>query len=105
MVLTSSDKASEMTRETAFNQKLQQHVVQFAKLYKDANIKLVNTYCPFEEALNNPKKYHARDNACSNADGVSCLWMDHLHPGVAIHKLVAEKVASIIPSFFDPWAY
>ncbi|KAK1828693.1 cellulose-binding GDSL lipase acylhydrolase [Podospora conica] len=54
----------------------------------------VDTAPAFNEALGNPKKYGSPDATCYNGDGVSCLWFNDYHPGVAINRLVAESVAS-----------
>jgi phospholipase/lecithinase/hemolysin len=72
----------------------------FAQLNPDAVVKLIDSEPPFVEAINNPTKYGAPDNLCENMDGVSCLWWDNLHPGVAIQRLLAENVAAAWPEFF-----
>ncbi|KAF2095286.1 hypothetical protein NA57DRAFT_79775 [Rhizodiscina lignyota] len=95
----SSDRSEEEAAETVFNSKLQDYVQRFRESH-NVNAHLVDTVGPFNEALNNPKKYGAPDATCANTDGTSCLWFDHLHPGVAIQKLVAEKVASDVTTFF-----
>ncbi|KAK0649165.1 hypothetical protein B0T16DRAFT_349774, partial [Cercophora newfieldiana] len=55
---------------------------------------LVDTAAPFNEALANPTEYGAPNATCYNGDGVSCLWFNDYHPGVAINRLVAEAVAT-----------
>ncbi|KAL8334183.1 hypothetical protein RB593_003724 [Gaeumannomyces tritici] len=59
---------------------------------------VVDTAAPFNEAINNPKAYGARDAVCFGGDG--CLWFNDYHPGVQIHKLVAQAVAKVVGK---PW--
>ncbi|KAI0125625.1 hypothetical protein BJ170DRAFT_440402 [Xylariales sp. AK1849] len=61
---------------------------------------IVDTSVPFETAINNPTAYGAPNATCYNADGVSCLWFNNYHPGVAIQKLVAGTVAKTVGA---PW--
>ncbi|KAJ2904348.1 hypothetical protein MKZ38_008264 [Zalerion maritima] len=53
---------------------------------------VVDTANPFYEAIDNPAEYGAPDATCYNEDGVSCLWFNNYHPGVAINELVAAAV-------------
>lgn len=61
---------------------------------------VVDTTAPFDKAINNPTAHGAPDATCYNADGVSCLWFNDYHPGVAIQKLVAQAVAQAVGSPF-----
>ncbi|KAK9781225.1 hypothetical protein SCAR479_05046 [Seiridium cardinale] len=61
---------------------------------------IVNTSVPFYKAINNPTAYGAPNATCYNSDGVSCLWFNDYHPGIAIQGLVAEAVAETVGA---PW--
>jgi phospholipase/lecithinase/hemolysin len=57
---------------------------------------LYDTVVPFEQAIADPTAYGSPNATCYNSDGVSCLWYNDYHPGQAIHKLVAEGVATLV---------
>lgn len=61
---------------------------------------IVDTSVPFYKAINNPTAYGSPDATCYNGDGVSCLWFNNYHPGIAINNLVAEAVAETVGA---PW--
>ncbi|KAM5346160.1 hypothetical protein ACJ41O_009165 [Fusarium nematophilum] len=75
------------------------------KAFKAANSgvtsKLVDTSAAFMRAINNPTQYGAPDATCYNGDGVSCLWFNDYHPGVAIERLVAGDVAKEVNRKFS----
>lgn len=50
----------------------------------------------FNTVLDNPTQYGAPDATCMNYNGVSCLWVDGLHPGQAIHRSVAAGVKALL---------
>ena len=52
----------------------------------------------FNTVLDNPTQYGAPDATCTNYNAVSCLWVDGLHPGQAIHKSVAAGVKALLDS-------
>jgi hypothetical protein len=83
-----------------WNDALVANLAAFAQLNPDAVVRLIDSAPPFIEAIENPTKYGAPDNLCENKDGVSCLWWDNLHPGVAIQRLLAKDVAAAWPEFF-----
>lgn len=53
--------------------------------------------------LDDPQAWGAPDAHCINANGVSCLWWDTLHPGQAIQGQLGDAVAAQLASdgFFD----
>lgn len=57
--------------------------------------RLLDTWAPFNKALENPTRYGAPNASCYNADGVSCLWFNDYHPGVEINRLVAAGAADL----------
>jgi phospholipase/lecithinase/hemolysin len=79
-----------------YNQLLGQAVTAFKGNYSGVQTWLYDTTGPFNTALNNPTAYGAKDATCYNSDGVSCLWWNDYHPGLAIHKLVAQGVAALV---------
>ncbi|PQE17017.1 carbohydrate esterase family 16 protein [Rutstroemia sp. NJR-2017a BBW] len=79
-----------------YNQLLGQAVTAFKGNYTGVQTWVYDTTGPFNTALNNPTAYGAKDATCYNSDGVSCLWWNDYHPGLAIHKLVAQGVAALV---------
>jgi len=77
-----------------FNELLAKSSDKFESTHPGVTSVLVNTAIPFNKAINNPRAYGASDATCHNKDGISCLWFDPYHPGVAIQKLVANAVAA-----------
>lgn len=57
---------------------------------------VVDTAPAFNEAVQNPKRFGAKDATCWNADGVSCLWFNDYHPGQAIQKLVSQAAGAAV---------
>ncbi|VUC25796.1 unnamed protein product [Clonostachys rosea] len=57
--------------------------------HDDVKGQVFDTAPAFRRALKSPETYGAPNATCFNADGVSCLWTDYFHPGVAIQELVA----------------
>ena len=74
-----------------FNKLLSDRAAEYFK-GKTATYAIVDTQAPFNAAIDNPTKYGSRDAKCYNSDGKTCLWYNDYHPGMAIHKLVAEGV-------------
>ncbi|KAH8168290.1 GDSL-like lipase/Acylhydrolase domain-containing protein [Sarocladium implicatum] len=83
-----------------FNDLVAAGVDDFASANEGAVVQIIDTSLPFNTAIANPDEYGAEDSTCFNNDGVSCLWFDNYHPGVAIQRLVAESVANTWPAFF-----
>ncbi|KAH9205232.1 carbohydrate esterase family 16 protein [Leptodontidium sp. 2 PMI_412] len=78
-----------------FNNLLAEGLTTFQAAYPDSVAQLLNTTPIFYQALDDPTAYAARDATCYSSNGVSCLWWNDLHPGQAIHKLVAAAVARL----------
>jgi phospholipase/lecithinase/hemolysin len=72
----------------------------FAAAHPDATVRLTDFEPISLEALNNPTKYGAPNDLCTNMDGTSCLWWDTLHPGVEIHRLLAKQMAKTWADIF-----
>ncbi|RYP12958.1 hypothetical protein DL767_010984 [Monosporascus sp. MG133] len=84
-----------------YNSDIAQRLAAFKSANRGVTAQVFNTAPYFEVAMNNPKAYGAPDATCINWDGVSCLWHDNYHPGLAIHKLVAQGfVDALTGSFF-----
>ncbi|KAF4457697.1 cellulose-binding GDSL lipase acylhydrolase [Fusarium albosuccineum] len=83
------------------------HLTSKLNAFKAANsgvkATIVDTSVAFNKAINNPTAYGSPDATCYNSDGVSCLWFNDYHPGVAINKLVAEEVANKLESSGFEW--
>ncbi|KAJ4326743.1 hypothetical protein N0V84_002863 [Fusarium piperis] len=86
-----------------FNQHLTSKLRAFKKTNRQAKITLVDTSRAFNKAVKDPKAYGAPDALCINPDGVSCLWMDGYHPGVAIERLVAKDVVNDLKADGFKW--
>ncbi|RYO74218.1 hypothetical protein DL766_002965 [Monosporascus sp. MC13-8B] len=84
-----------------YNSDISRRLAAFKSANRGVTAQVFDTAPYFEVAMNNPKAYGARDATCVNSDGVSCLWHDNYHPGLAIHKLVAQGfVKTLTGSFF-----
>ena len=79
---------------TQYNDLLKSRADTFVKNHDDATVVVVDTQAPFNKVLDSPADYGANNATCYNEDGKSCLWYNDYHPGVEIHKLVAEAVAA-----------
>lgn len=96
---------SQVTNETAanitahavndFNELLETGLYGFRRNNANATVWLLNSTTIFDLALDNPSAYGATDATCYKSDGTTCLWWNDLHPGLAIHKLVAEGVKNL----------
>ncbi|KAF2114953.1 carbohydrate esterase family 16 protein [Lophiotrema nucula] len=78
-----------------YNTLLSNRTTAFVASHDGAKAVVVDTQKPFNTALDNPKQYGATDATCYNSNGKTCLWFNDYHPGMAIHKLVANAVAEI----------
>jgi len=85
---------------TLWNGQLPDRVAKFKTANSEANVVIVDTQAPFNEALGNPKEYGAQNADCINSNAKSCLWFDNYHPGSAISKLVAQTVAAAFKGTF-----
>ncbi|KAK0630371.1 hypothetical protein B0T17DRAFT_653825 [Bombardia bombarda] len=92
-----SDAASQAAEAVAigkYNDAIAARLTAFKAKNSGVTAKVVDTTAPFDKALSNPTAYGSPDATCYNGDGVSCLWFNDYHPGVAINKLVAQDVAA-----------
>ncbi|KAI8623907.1 hypothetical protein F5Y19DRAFT_491815 [Xylariaceae sp. FL1651] len=76
-----------------YNSLLATKLASFTSSNTGITSQLVNTTIPFQKAIDNPTTYGATDATCYNADGITCLWWNNYHPGLAIQQLVAEEIA------------
>ncbi|OIW22997.1 hypothetical protein CONLIGDRAFT_687074 [Coniochaeta ligniaria NRRL 30616] len=95
-----SNVASLVSAITLWNSQLLTRVTAFLTSSPEANITLVDTQEPWNTVIADPKSYGAPDATCVNANGKSCLWYNSYHPGQAIHKVVAQAVASALKGSF-----
>ncbi|ETS76236.1 hypothetical protein PFICI_11623 [Pestalotiopsis fici W106-1] len=95
-----SSEASLASTISTYNDFLSSKLDTFKSSNSDVTAWIVDTSVPFYEAINNPTAYGAPNATCFNADGVSCLWFNNYHPGVAIQGLVAEAVAQTVGAPF-----
>jgi len=89
-----SAQSQESTQVTAFNALLSTKASSWSNSNSGSKVYVYDTSVPFNTALDNPTAYGASSDGatCYNADGVSCLWWNNLHPGQAIQKLVGQGV-------------
>lgn len=102
-LMLANDAASEASLVTAlatYNDFLASKLTTFTAENSGVSSWIVNTSIPFYEAINNPTAYGAPNNTCYDDDGVSCLWFNNYHPGIAIQGLVADAVAETVGA---PW--
>ncbi|KAF5025527.1 hypothetical protein F66182_2432 [Fusarium sp. NRRL 66182] len=88
---------------TLYNSLLSSKLKTFKKANSGVRAILVDTSVPFNKAIKNPNAYGAPDATCFNENGISCLWFNDYHPGVAINKLVAEEVAKKLEGSGFKW--
>ncbi|RDL40877.1 putative 1,4-beta-D-glucan cellobiohydrolase C [Venustampulla echinocandica] len=92
---SASSRATEADVIAAFNSLIAKMTASFLASHTEAKAVVVDTVAVFDKLLANPTIYGAGQNGatCYNSDGKSCLWWNDYHPGLAIHKAVAEAVA------------
>jgi len=94
MLQQSADaRATEDKVIAQYNVLLAARLASFSSANSGVTGKVVDTSVPFNTAIANPTAYGAPDATCYNSDGMSCLWFNDYHPGIAINKLVAQAVA------------
>ncbi|PQE30861.1 fungal cellulose binding domain-containing protein [Rutstroemia sp. NJR-2017a WRK4] len=93
-------QAQEAAGIAAWNDRLRAAASEFQAERHGTIVTVIDTSVPFNTALNNPKAYGAPSATCYNSDGVSCLWWNNLHPGMAIQNLVAGAVAAAYKGTF-----
>ena len=91
---TPEQQMTEAASIATYNEALAARLAAFKAANAGITATLIDTAAPFNTALDAPTVYGAPNATCYNADGVSCLWFNDYHPGVAINKLVAEAVAT-----------
>ncbi|KAF2263939.1 carbohydrate esterase family 16 protein [Lojkania enalia] len=94
LVMRQSKAAQELEASVIeqFNTALADRTSKFLGSHPGAKVVIVNTRTPFDAAINDPTKYGATNAICYNSNGKTCLWHDDYHPGLEIHRLVAEAV-------------
>ncbi|KKY14570.1 putative carbohydrate esterase family 16 protein [Diplodia seriata] len=84
-------KLTQMRSDIAdYNTALQTRWTAFQAANSGATGQVFNTTPSFEKVINDPTSYGATDATCQSGDGTSCVWTDTYHPGLAVHKLVAQ---------------
>ncbi|KAL4863792.1 hypothetical protein BDV12DRAFT_201726 [Aspergillus spectabilis] len=79
-----------------WNTRLAEKARDLAEAHPDAVVKVIDTQPAFNDLLDAGGE--AAD--CWNADGVTCLWFNDYHPGLAIQDAVAQAVAGAWGGFF-----
>ncbi|KAK3314304.1 GDSL lipase/esterase [Apodospora peruviana] len=97
---SATGRAKVMANVNSFNSQLATRLATFATQNANVTAVVVESAGPINAAISNPKQYQASDATCQNRNGKSCLWWDNLHPGTAIHKLLAEAVATAFKGSF-----
>lgn len=75
-----------------WNKALQKATAVFRDASPEITTNVLLTDSFFDSALDDPHLYGATDNTCKNRDGKSCLFVDGLHPGMEIARLVGRGV-------------
>ncbi|KAK0611943.1 hypothetical protein B0T14DRAFT_439719, partial [Immersiella caudata] len=91
---TEEQQRTEAVAIDRYNAAIAKRLEAFKEAHRGVEAVIVDTAAPFNKALENPTEYGAPNATCYNGNGVSCLWFNDYHPGVAINKLVAEAVAA-----------
>ncbi|GFF54188.1 probable 1,4-beta-D-glucan cellobiohydrolase C [Aspergillus udagawae] len=99
-----SQGTSATTAEAAviakYNNLIATYLANFKSKNSGVTATVVDTQAPFNKALDNPAAYGAANATCYNSDGTACLWFNDYHPGIAIHNLTAQAVASALKGSF-----
>jgi phospholipase/lecithinase/hemolysin len=99
-----SQGTSATTAEAAviakYNNLIATYLANFKSKNSGVTATIVDAQAPFNKALDNPTAYGAPNATCYNSDGTSCLWFNDYHPGIAIHDLTAQAVASALKGSF-----
>ncbi|KAK3346881.1 putative cellulose-binding GDSL lipase/acylhydrolase [Lasiosphaeria hispida] len=90
---TAESQAGEAVSIGKYNAAIAARLAAFKTANAGITATVIDTTIPFDTALANPTAYGSPNATCYNGDGVSCLWFNDYHPGVAINKLVAGAVA------------
>lgn len=85
---------------TKYNDLIATYLANFKSKNGGVTASIVDTQAPFNNALDNPTAYGAANATCYNSDGTTCLWFNDYHPGIAIHNLTAQAVASALKGWF-----
>ncbi|KAK3688966.1 putative cellulose-binding GDSL lipase/acylhydrolase [Podospora appendiculata] len=91
---TAESRAGEASCIAQYNDLIATRLAAFQAKNSGVVARIVDTGVPFNAAINNPTAYGAPNATCDNSDGVSCLWFNNYHPGIAINKIVAAAVAA-----------
>jgi phospholipase/lecithinase/hemolysin len=86
---------------TKYNNLIASYFANFKSKNSGVSATIVDTQPPFNKALDNPTAYGATNATCYNSDGTTCLWFNDYHPGIAIHNLTAQAVASALKGWFS----
>ncbi|KAI1259284.1 carbohydrate esterase family 16 protein [Xylariaceae sp. FL1019] len=93
------ETASLISDIESYNLELSSRLATFKSSHSDVTATLFDTAPTFNTVISNPTAYGAADAVCIAGDGTSCLWTDSYHPGLAIHKLLAQALVEAV-SFF-----
>ncbi|KAK0713297.1 hypothetical protein B0T26DRAFT_612124, partial [Lasiosphaeria miniovina] len=93
LLQTAEAQAAEAVAIGQYNDAVAARLAAFKSKNSGVRAVVVDTAVPFNTALAAPTAYGAPNATCYNGDGVSCLWFNDYHPGVAINRLVANAVA------------
>lgn len=88
-------QASEAKAIKQYNNALTTRLATFTQKNTGVDARILDTWVPFNAALDNPFRYGSPDASCYNGDGVSCLWFNDYHPGVEINRLVAAAASDL----------
>ncbi|KAL4880344.1 hypothetical protein BJY04DRAFT_80403 [Aspergillus karnatakaensis] len=79
-----------------WNSRLTEKAADLSVAHPDADIRVIDTHPAFNDLLDaDPVAAN-----CWNGDGITCLWFNDYHPGLAIQDAVAAAVAGVWGEFF-----
>ncbi|KDQ09579.1 carbohydrate esterase family 16 protein [Botryobasidium botryosum FD-172 SS1] len=76
------------------NTQLSSRIARFVKSHPEISAFQFYAYDMFNQMLDNPEMYGFNPKDVRKAGG--SVWVDHLHPTSAVHKVIAENVASFL---------
>lgn len=84
-----------------FNVRLYHRVKRFSEEHDDASFMLIDTVPLFNQVLDNPEEFGARDEFCIGGYDDGCVWADNFHPGRILHEFIARNVVKELEGRID----
>lgn len=84
-----------------FNVRLYRREKRFREEHEDVSIVLIDTALLFNQVLDHPEEFGARDEFCFGGYDEGCIWADNFHPGRILHEFIARNVVKELEGRID----